>query len=173
MAQPPYGSDQRVFWIVDNVTIHRGWRPKAPLWGQQPSLVPVDLPIQRTGSARSRSTSRSSDACAASAACAFDAAAQRILGFQERYQHRNSSDGASRVAIWLGCSAAPTSTSSFQQPHHAEYVTEVSFRSASRVSQKRDVFRTLTPRSESNVTEARSQRTDGFRRGGAMRCWRR
>jgi len=44
MAQDPYRSARRVFWIVDGGTIHRGERAVCRLQGRFPSLVLVHLP---------------------------------------------------------------------------------------------------------------------------------
>jgi len=45
MAQPPYCSARRVFWIVDNGTIHRGHRALARLHARWPNLTLVHLPV--------------------------------------------------------------------------------------------------------------------------------
>ena len=45
MAQPPYTSARRVFWIVDHGTIHRGQRACARLRARWPNLVLVHLPV--------------------------------------------------------------------------------------------------------------------------------
>ena len=44
MASEPYASAQRVFWVVDNGTIHRGQRAVDRLQGARPNLVLVHLP---------------------------------------------------------------------------------------------------------------------------------
>lgn len=45
MAQEPYASARRVFWIVDNASCHRGARAAARLAHHWPNLVLVHLPI--------------------------------------------------------------------------------------------------------------------------------
>ena len=45
MEQEPYRSAQRVFWVVDNGTIHRGERARARLTARWPKLVLVHLPV--------------------------------------------------------------------------------------------------------------------------------
>lgn len=44
MTSEPYASAQRVFWVVDNGTIHRGEEAIARLQGTWPNLVLVHLP---------------------------------------------------------------------------------------------------------------------------------
>jgi hypothetical protein len=88
MDQPPYRSARRVFWIVDNGTIHRGRRAEARLQAQWPNLVLVHLPIHASWlnqieiyfSIVQRKALTPDDFCT------FDAAAQRILEFQDHYQ---------------------------------------------------------------------------------------
>lgn len=45
MAQEPYGSAHRVFWIVDNGTVHRGEKACRRLRARWPNLILVHLPI--------------------------------------------------------------------------------------------------------------------------------
>jgi hypothetical protein len=45
MAQEPYRSAKRVFWVVDNGTVHRGPASVRRLRDQWPNLVLVHLPI--------------------------------------------------------------------------------------------------------------------------------
>jgi len=45
MSQEPYISAQRVFWIIDNCSCHRGERSVKRLQQQWPNIVPVHLPI--------------------------------------------------------------------------------------------------------------------------------
>ena len=120
MAQPPYCSARRVFWVVDNGTIHRGRRAVARLQARWPNLVLVHLPIHASWlnqieiyfSILQRKALTPDDFST------LDAAAQRILGFQDHYQQsRNPSNGISPVAISLGCSGAPPSSSSSLMPH--------------------------------------------------------
>jgi hypothetical protein len=49
MNAEPYASAQRVFWVVDNGTIHRGEKAIARLQGAWPNLVLVHLPRHRRG----------------------------------------------------------------------------------------------------------------------------
>ena len=44
MTAEPYASAQRVFWVVDNGTIHRGQKSIDRLQGAWPNLVLVHLP---------------------------------------------------------------------------------------------------------------------------------
>lgn len=44
MSTEPYASAQRVFWVVDNGTIHRGQRTVDRLAARWPNLTLVDLP---------------------------------------------------------------------------------------------------------------------------------
>jgi len=44
MAQEPYRSAPRVFWVVDNGSSHRGESAAARLQGQYPNLILVHLP---------------------------------------------------------------------------------------------------------------------------------
>ena len=45
MAQEPYRSAPRVFWIMDNGSSHRGQRSHARLTAKWPSIVPVHTPV--------------------------------------------------------------------------------------------------------------------------------
>ena len=45
MSQQPYISAQRVFWIIDNCSCHRGERSVKRLQKKWPNIVPVHLPI--------------------------------------------------------------------------------------------------------------------------------
>lgn len=45
MAQEPYASARRVFWIVDNGSSHRGERSVKRLQGEWPNLVVVHTPV--------------------------------------------------------------------------------------------------------------------------------
>ena len=88
MAQEPYRSARRVFWIVDGGTIHRGQRAASRLQGRFANLVLVQLPrhaswlnqieiyfsiLQRKALTPADFPSR-------------EAVAARILGFQDHYQ---------------------------------------------------------------------------------------
>jgi hypothetical protein len=46
MAQDPYRSARRVFWILDNGSGHRGLKAVARLQRHWPTLIPVFTPIQ-------------------------------------------------------------------------------------------------------------------------------
>lgn len=45
MAQEPYRSAPRVFWIMDNGSSHRGQRGDARLTAQWPTIIPVHTPV--------------------------------------------------------------------------------------------------------------------------------
>jgi len=45
MSQPPYADSQRVFWIIDNGSSHRGTRCVNRLQAAYPNLVPVHGPV--------------------------------------------------------------------------------------------------------------------------------
>jgi hypothetical protein len=45
MAQEPYRSARRVFWIFDNGSSHRGQKADQRLQSHWPSLIPVHTPI--------------------------------------------------------------------------------------------------------------------------------
>jgi hypothetical protein len=45
MRQEPYRSARRVFWIVDNASLHRGQRAVARLHARWPKLVLIHTPI--------------------------------------------------------------------------------------------------------------------------------
>ncbi len=88
MHTEPYCSAQRVFWVVDNGTIHRGQRAVERLRDQWPHLILVHLPVHASWlnqieiyfSVLQRKALTPDD---------FDsqkAIANRILGFQEYYQ---------------------------------------------------------------------------------------
>jgi hypothetical protein len=62
MTAEPYVRARRVFWIVDNGSSHRGQVAADRLQTEWPNLVLVHLPFTPRGSARSRSSSRSSNA---------------------------------------------------------------------------------------------------------------
>ena len=88
MAMEPYRSAKRVFWVVDNGTIHRGQRAADRLQSRFPNLTLVHLPkhaiwldqieiyfsiLQRKALTPAQFASQ-------------DEVAQRILGFQHHYQ---------------------------------------------------------------------------------------
>lgn len=88
MAQEPYRSARRVFWIVDGGTIHRGERAARRLQGRFPNLVLVHLPthaswlnqIEIYFSILQRKALTPIDFATR------EALAARILGFQDHYQ---------------------------------------------------------------------------------------
>ena len=45
MSQEPYASAERVFWVMDNCSCHRGERSVKRLQRQWPNIIPVHLPI--------------------------------------------------------------------------------------------------------------------------------
>jgi len=81
-------SSRARFWIVDNGTIHRGRRAENRLWAQWPILVLVHLPIHASWlnqiaiffSVLQRKVLKPDDFST------FDAAAERIVAFQDHYQ---------------------------------------------------------------------------------------
>jgi hypothetical protein len=63
MSVEPYASAERVFWVVDNGSSHRGQRSLKRLQGKWPNLRLIHLPTHASWlRARSRSTSRSCSA---------------------------------------------------------------------------------------------------------------
>lgn len=59
MKEEPYASAERVFWVVDNGSSHRGERSVKRLEGKWPNLKLLHLPVHASWlRARSRSTSR-------------------------------------------------------------------------------------------------------------------
>lgn len=88
MAQPPYSSARRVFWILDNGTIHRGERCVERLRSRWPTIIPVHLPVHASWlnqieiyfSVVQRKV-LTPQHCATAGELE-----DRILGFQQRYQ---------------------------------------------------------------------------------------
>lgn len=88
MKRAPYRTARRVFWIVDNGTIHRGPRAAHRLRARWPTLILVHLPVHASWlnqveiyfSILQRKALTPSDFPTAAAAAA------RILGFQHHYQ---------------------------------------------------------------------------------------
>lgn len=88
MKRAPYRTARRVFWIVDNGTIHRGPRAAARLRARWPNLVLVHLPVHASWlnqveiyfSILQRKALTPSDFATVAAA------AERIIGFQDHYQ---------------------------------------------------------------------------------------
>lgn len=88
MAQAPYRTARRVFWIVDNGTIHRGRRSVTRLQARWPNLILVHLPLHASWlnqveiyfSVLQRKALTPDDFASRGAMAA------RILGFQRHYQ---------------------------------------------------------------------------------------
>lgn len=88
MEQTPYRTARRVFWIVDNGTIHRGRRSIERLQAEWPNLSLIHLPIHASWlnqieiyfSILQRKALMPADFSS------VDAAAERILGFEQHYQ---------------------------------------------------------------------------------------
>ena len=88
MTQAPYRTARRVFWVVDNGTIHRGQRAIDRLLARWPNLILVHLPVHASWinqieiyfSILQRKALTPSDFGSELAV------AQRILGFQGHYQ---------------------------------------------------------------------------------------
>lgn len=88
MQRAPYRTARRVFWIVDNGTIHRGQRAADRLRARWPNLILVHLPVHASWlnqveiyfSILQRKALTPSDFVTVAAAAA------RILGFQRHYQ---------------------------------------------------------------------------------------
>lgn len=88
MARAPYRTARRVFWVVDNGTIHRGSAAAARLRARWPHLILVHLPVHASWlnqveiyfSILQRKALTPADFPTEAAA------AERILGFQRHYQ---------------------------------------------------------------------------------------
>lgn len=88
MSCEPYHSAPRVFWVVDNGTIHRGQRSIDRLQGRWENLVLVHLPVHASWlnqveiylSILARKGLTPDDFAS------FEAIQERILGFQAHYQ---------------------------------------------------------------------------------------
>ena len=88
MDQEPYRSARRVFWVVDNGTIHRGRRAIDRLRTRWPNLILVHTPVHASWlnqveiyfSILQRKALTPADFSSQSAV------ADRILGFQQHYQ---------------------------------------------------------------------------------------
>lgn len=88
MDQEPYRSARRVFWVVDNGTIHRGRRAIDRLRTRWPNLILVHTPVHASWlnqieiyfSILQRKALTPADFSSQ------DAVADRILGFQHHYQ---------------------------------------------------------------------------------------
>lgn len=88
MGQAPYRTARRVFWVVDNGTIHRGQRAIDRLQARWPNLILVHLPVHASWlnqveiyfSILQRKALTPADFSSQAAV------ADRILGFQHHYQ---------------------------------------------------------------------------------------
>ena len=88
MAQAPYRTARRVFWVVDNGTIHRGPRAIDRLQARWPNLILVHLPVHASWlnqieiyfSILQRKALTPADFASQRAVV------DRILGFQDHYQ---------------------------------------------------------------------------------------
>jgi hypothetical protein len=88
MAHAPYRTAHRVFWVVDNGTVHRGQRAIDRLQARWPNLILVHLPVHASWrnqveiyfSILQRKALTPADFASP------DAVAHRILGFQAHYQ---------------------------------------------------------------------------------------
>ena len=88
MAQLPYRTAHRVFWVVDNGTIHRGARACARVQARWPNLILVHLPIHASWlnqieiyfSILQRKALTPDDFASR------HTLTERILGFQQHYQ---------------------------------------------------------------------------------------
>jgi len=88
MRQNPYRSARRVFWIVDNGTIHRGRRSIERLQAQWPNLILVHLPIHASwlNQIEIYFSILQRKALSPDDFSSIEEAAQRILGFEQHYQ---------------------------------------------------------------------------------------
>jgi len=88
MEQEPYRSAERVFWIMDNGSSHRGQACVRRLQRAYPTIVPVHLPVHASWlnqielyfSIIQRKVLTPNDFPS------LDAVAERLLAFEERYQ---------------------------------------------------------------------------------------
>lgn len=88
MSQEPYVSAERVFWIMDNCSCHRGEHSVKRLQRQWPNIVPVHLPIHASWlnqieiyfSIVTRKVLTPNDFSS------LLEVKERLFGFQERYQ---------------------------------------------------------------------------------------
>ncbi len=88
MATDPYASAHRVFWVVDNGTIHRGQKAIDRLRARWPNLVLVHLPVHASW-LNQIEIYFSILARKALTPCHFtslDELAERVTGFQQHYQ---------------------------------------------------------------------------------------
>ena len=89
MTSEPYASARRVFWIVDNGSSHHGWRSIQRMEQAWPTATLVHLPVHASWlnqieiyfSILQRKAITPADFTD------LDHLAERILGFQDRYNH--------------------------------------------------------------------------------------
>jgi len=88
MASSPYRSAERVFWIVDNGTVHRGQRAIDRLQGRWPGLVLVHLPIHASwlNQVEIYFSILQRKALIPDDFASRDALTERLLAFQHHYQ---------------------------------------------------------------------------------------
>ncbi len=88
MSQEPYASAERVFWIMDNGSSHRGERSVKRLQGNWPNIIPVHLPIHASWLNQIEiyfSIVQRKVLTPVDFIC-LPEIEERLLGFQERYQ---------------------------------------------------------------------------------------
>ena len=88
MTTDPYASAQRVFWIVDNGTIHRGQKAIDRLQGAWPNLVLVHLPTHASwlNQIEIYFSILARKALTPAHFANTDQLAERVLGFQTEYR---------------------------------------------------------------------------------------
>jgi GNAT superfamily N-acetyltransferase len=88
MRRAPYRTARRVFWVVDNGTIHRGTRAVDRLRARWPNLILVHLPVHASwlNQVEIYFSILQRKALTPSDFPTLLAAANRILGFQRHYQ---------------------------------------------------------------------------------------
>jgi hypothetical protein len=88
MTSEPYASAQRVFWVVDNGTIHRGQKAIDRLQGDWPNLVLVHLPRHASwlNQIEIYFSILARKALTPAHFASTDEVAQRVMGFQHEYR---------------------------------------------------------------------------------------
>lgn len=127
MAQEPYRSARRVFWIVDNGSSHRGDASVRRLQKAHPNVVPVHLPSMPVGSTRSRSTSRSSNAKSSPRPTWTRSTSWRPTSWPSRLATRpwpNRSSGSSPEPTSPSCSNGSLPRTTPNCRRQREYITE-------------------------------------------------
>ena len=89
MTSEPYASARRVFWIVDNGSSHHGWRSVRRMEQAWPSATLVHLPVHASwlNQIEIYFSILQSKAITPADFTDLDHLAERILGFQDRYNH--------------------------------------------------------------------------------------